>query len=42
MKDSEVMFYPRCKFVFDKEAAKKLERANPYQAKKFVRQDKPK
>lgn len=40
--DSEVMLCPRCNSVFDKEAAKKLERANPYQAKKFVWQDKPK
>lgn len=37
LKDSEVMLCPRCSSVFDKEAAKELERTNPYQAKKFVR-----
>lgn len=42
LKDSEVMLCPRWSSVFDKEAAKELESTNPYQAKKFVRQDKPK
>lgn len=42
VKNSEVMLSPRCNSVFDKEVAKKLERVNPYQAKKFVWRDKPK
>lgn len=30
LKDLEVMLCPRCNSVFDKEAAKKKERTNPY------------
>lgn len=36
LEDSEVMSCPRCSSVFDKEAAKEMEKTNPYQAKKFV------